>query len=224
MTKAILAGFVALNAAFISMGADGQSAVAKTVEWPLDSLATIGGHPVTVAGTPRLVDTEIGKAVEFNGKTDGLFLDINPLAGLERFTIETVFAPAAGGPDEQRFVHFEEADTGNRALIELRMVAGASWHLDTYLRWGDAMSTLIDPDARHSAGEWHVAALTYDGRTMTHYVNGVRERSGDVGFRPLGAGVTSIGVRRNRVSWFMGRIRLIRITPDALPAERLQRR
>ena len=59
---------------------------------------------------------------------------------------------------------------------------------------------------------------------MMHFVDGVRERSGDPRFRPLGAGRTSIGVRQNRVSWLRGRIHLIRITQEALPAERLQRR
>jgi hypothetical protein len=56
---------------------------------------------------------------------------------------------------------------------------------------------------------------------MTQYVDGARELSGPVAFHALGAGQTSIGVRQNRVSWFKGRIRTIRITPDALAPDRL---
>jgi hypothetical protein len=193
------------------------------VLWHLERLDRIAGMAVTVEGTPLVVQTDVGPAIEFNGLTDGLFLDINPLAGLRAFTIEVVFQPAADGPDEQRFLHVEEAKTGNRALIELRMPPGGMWCLDTYLQSGEARLTLIDRTARHDAARWHVAALTYDGRTMAHSVNGVQEQRGAVQFAPLGEGRTSIGVRQNRVSWFKGRIRTIRITPEALPAERLLR-
>lgn len=195
----------------------------RDIEWAIDSVTTIGGHPVRVVGEPRVVDTPHGRAVEFDGQGDGLFLEVNPLAGLGRFTVEVVFEPAPDGGEEQRFVHFEEPDTGNRALIELRLLPGALWCLDTFLRHGEASLTLIDRAKAHPSGGWHAAALTFDGQTMTHWVNGVRELQGPVAFQPLRAGRTSIGVRQNLVSWFKGRIRLIRITPDALaPGELLK--
>jgi hypothetical protein len=193
------------------------------VEWRLDSLKEIGGHAVSTVGAPRAVQTEIGPAVEFDGAFDGLFLDTNPLQGLERFTIEVVFQPAADGPEEQRFLHIEEPGTGSRALIELRMLPGAMWSLDTYLRTRDTGVTLLDRRNAHPAGRWYAAALAYDGRTMTHYVNGVPELSGAIAFSPLTGGRTSIGVRQNRVSWFKGRIHAVRITPEALPPDRLMR-
>jgi beta-xylosidase/acetyl esterase/lipase len=197
----------------------GGRALAQTappVVWTLDNLSKIGGHAVTVAGAPRVVQTPGGRAIEFNGTTDGLFVDANPLVGLERFTIDVLFEPAADGPEEQRFVHFEEAGSGNRALIELRRLPDATWTLDTFLRHGAASLTLIDRARTHPTGRWHTASLTYDGATMTHYVDGVREASGSVAFRPLAAGRTSIGVRQNRVSWFKGRIREIRIAPGVV--------
>jgi acetyl esterase/lipase len=164
------------------------------------------------------VQTEIGAAVEFNGATDGLFIDANPLADLARFTIDIVFQPVAGGPEEQRFLHVEEAGTGNRALIELRMLPDQRWSLDTYLQSGDAGLALLDRTITHPAARWHVATLTYDGKTMTHYIDGVRELGGDTVFAPLGAGRTSIGVRQNQVSWFKGRVHSIRISPHARPS------
>jgi acetyl esterase/lipase len=103
------------------------------------------------------------------------------------------------------------------------MVPGGAWALDTYLRAGETGLTLLDRGRTHPAGQWHTAALTYDGRSMTHYVDGARELAGEVAFPPLRDGRTSIGVRQNRVSWFKGRIHTIRISPEALPSERLLR-
>jgi PelA/Pel-15E family pectate lyase len=186
------------------------------VDWRLETLQRIGGHPVTVVGNPKVVDTDIGPAIAFDGADDGLFVDVNPLDGLKAFTVETVFKPAPGGPEEQRFLHFEEARTGNRALMELRRRADDRWALDTYLRSGEAGLTLLDRNRTHPADRWYVAALTYDGKTMTHYVDGVREMSGETAFAPLQGGRTSIGVRQNRVSWFKGQIHRIRVTGAAL--------
>ena len=179
-------------------------------EWRTDNLEFIGGHAATLLGDPRLVDTDRGKAIEFDGVDDGILLDVNPLQGLARFAIEIVFQPAADGPEEQRFLHVEETSTGNRALIELRMNRESRWTLNTFMRTGETGLTLLDRSVTYSAGQWHTATLTYDGETMTHAVDGVVEQSGTIRFAPLGAGRTSIGVRQNQVSWFKGRIHLIR--------------
>ena len=209
----------ALAVGLFSIADVGQTGDREAVIWTLDNLSRIGGHPVTLIGQPLVVKTGIGPAVQFNGRTDGLLLDRNPLAGLARFTIEVLFSPDADGPEEQRFLHLEEHATGNRALVELRMAAGR-WSLDSYLRSGDAQLTLLDRAQTHAAAVWHVSTLTFDGATMTHYVDGIRQGSGAVVFQPLKEGRTSIGVRQNQVSWFKGRIRTIRISPEALPAAR----
>lgn len=192
-----------------------------SIEWVLDNLTIIGGHAASVVGAPRVVQTPLGPAVEFNGSTDAVFVDANPIEGLKAFTVEALFEPAADGQEEQRFLHISETGTENRLLLETRMLPDRAWCLDTFLRHSDLSRTLIDRQLAHPAGSWHVVALAYDGTTMTHYVDGVRELSGDVAFAPLGAGRTSIGVRQNLISWFKGRIRLVRITPEALQAKRL---
>jgi hypothetical protein len=189
--------------------------------WNLDSLVKIGGFPVTVLGAPRVVPTPLGNALEFNGSTDGLFVEANPIEGLRQFTIEAVIEPAADGPEEQRFLHLQERDSQDRALLELRLSPDKTWCLDTFLKRGAAGLPLIDRAARHPAGSWHAVAITYDGTTMAHYVNGARELSGEVVFGPLKAGRVSIGVRQNKVSWFKGRIRTLRFSPEALPPARL---
>ena len=191
------------------------------VVWPLDNLVRIGGHSVTVVGAPRVVSTTVGRAIEFNGATDGLVVEVNPIDGLDRFTVEALFEPSPDGPEEQRFLHISETGSERRLMMETRMLPDRTWCLDTYLRMEAPGLTLIDRVKTHSADSWHVASLTYDGRTMTSYVDGVRELSGEVSFAPLKPGRTSIGVRQNLVSWFKGRIALVRVTPGALPASGL---
>jgi acetyl esterase/lipase len=193
-------------------------APAAPVTWRLDNLERIGGHAVTVIGEPRVVQTDIGRAIEFKGTTDGLLVEANPIEGLSQFTIDVVFQPFADGPEEQRFLHIQEAQTENRALVELRMVPERRWALDTYLHSGKAGLTLLDRAITHPTDRWHVATLTYDGKTMTHYVDGVRELSGETTFVPLRGGRTSLGVRQNRVSWFKGRIHSIRVASHARPS------
>ena len=201
------------------------SAQNASVTWRLDNLDRIGGHVVRALGAPRVVQTELGQAVEFNGKTDGLVIDANPIAGLRAFTIELLFQPDASGPEEQRFLHIEEAgDTGSRALLELRMLpGGASWTLDTFLRNRKTGLTLLDRSKGHPTAQWHTVAVVYDGRVMQHYVNGGRELSGEIEFPVHEGGRTSLGVRQTLVSWFKGRIHSVRISADALPASRLMR-
>lgn len=218
----LVAGLIGiLGVCAILRSAPGSPSPSAAVLWTLDNLTSIGRHPVTVVGSPSVVRTSLGSAVEFNGATDGLFLDVNPLQGLAKFTVEVLLAPAADGPEEQRFLHVQESGADHRALLELRISPAKAWCLDTFLRFDPPGLTLIDRNLVHPAGSWHTVALVYDGRIMAHYVDGKRELAGPVAFGPMGAGRTSIGVRQNRVSWFKGQIRLVSFSPEALPAARL---
>jgi hypothetical protein len=193
------------------------------VVWRLDQTARIGGQTTEVLGAPR-VATEAGiPAVWFNGTSDGLLVPVNPLAGLAQFTIEVLFWPAADGPAEQRFLHVQDGP-GARALIETR-VANGTWSLDTFLSnpATGLRLALLDYTKRHPADRWTWVALVYDGRRMTHYIDGVKELEGDMVFPPMAAGQVSLGVRQNKVYWFKGGIREVRWHATALKAEELQR-
>lgn len=192
---------------------------AKAVVWTLDRLETVGGHKAVVLGSPRVVDAPGGKAIEFDGKKDGLILDVNPLAGLAEFTAEIIFQPHAGGPKEQRFFHMQEAGSENRLLFETRLTADKQWFLDTYLKSEDSDATLFAEKSLHPIGPWYHAAVTADGTTMRHYVNGKEELSAKVALKPQGPGQTSLGVRLNKVFWYQGAIRQMRITPRVLEPE-----
>ncbi len=189
--------------------------------WHVDNLASIGGHAPRVEGAPKVVETDRGKAVQFDGVRDGLEIPDLPLAGAREFTIEIVFRPDADGPAEQRFLHLQEHASESRFLIETRVRPGSVWYLDTYIQTELGNCTLVDPQKTHPAGAWTAAALSYDGRTMRHYVNGREELARELAFRPLGPGRTSIGMRLNRVHWFKGAIRSVRFTPRALAPEEL---
>ena len=196
--------------------ASSATAADKPVVWNFDQLETIGGHKATLLGSPRVIDAEPGKAVEFDGKQDAIFLDANPLAGSTQFTAEIVFKPYADGPKEQRFFHLQEAGSENRLLFETRLTDDGRWFLDTFIKSGDGDYTLFAKESLHPLGPWYAAAVVMDGKTMRHFVNGKEELAADVKYVPQGKGQTSIGVRINKVFWYKGAVRQVRITPGVL--------
>jgi hypothetical protein len=196
------------------------------VVWNIDNLKSIGGHAVIVVGAPRVVDSAdnaggVMKAVEFDGKQDGLFVAANPLAGLTSFTVEVVFRPTAGGPAAQRFLHFQPDGTEDRLLFETRLIEGNRWFLDTYLKAGEGSQTLFAEKFPHPIGPWYAAAITIDGDVMRHYVDGKEEMTTKIVPPKLAPGQTSIGVRFNKVHWYQGAIRTIRVTPRVLKPEEM---
>jgi hypothetical protein len=209
-----------LSVVLIALQAHGAApgdAAPIPVIWTLDRLDAIGGHAATVVGTPRVIETPQGKAIEFDGKGDGLFLPVDPLQGLSEFTAEVIFRPSVDGPKEQRFLHFQEEGSENRLLFETRLPGNNQWFLDSFIKSGDGNYTLFAEKSPHPIGPWYHAAVVMDGKTMRHFVNGIEELSTPIVYKPHGKGQTSIGVRINKVSWYKGAIRQIRITPRALP-------
>jgi hypothetical protein len=199
-----------------------QNRGARDVElWTFDRLDRIGGHATTVVGSPRVVDTPIGKAVEFDGIDDALFVDVHPLAGATAFTWEAIFRPD-GGQEEQRWFHLQESATENRMLFEIRVV-GEQWFLDSYVHSASAQKALIDREKLHPVRAWYHVATVYDGRELKNYVNGAQQGAAEIPFSPHGQGQSSIGVRINRVNYFKGAIHAARFTRRALtPGEFLK--
>ncbi len=190
--------------------------------WKFDSLASIGGHPVTVEGHPQLIATPAGKAIQFGGVEDALFLNVHPLAGAEAFTWEVIFRPDVGGAPEQRFFHLQEEGSDNRMLFEIRVVDG-KWCLDSFALTGADSKPLLNREKLHPLGAWYHAAAVYDGREFRNYVNGELEGAAPLHLAPQKAGRTSIGTRINRVNFFKGAVLLARMTRGPLvPAKFLK--
>jgi hypothetical protein len=210
-TSFLLLTVVVLCTSTRLVSAEPVDANAGTIDWDVARLLTADGHKATLVGSPRLKD----QAVEFDG-TSAVLLDSNPLVGLKQFTAEVVFQPHAGGNKEQRFLHFQEEESDNRLLFEIRLTEDNHWFLDTFIKSGSGNYTLYAEKSLHRIGPWYHAAVVMDGTTMRHFVNGVEELSTPITFMPQKSGRTSIGVRINRVSWFRGAVKRIRITPRVL--------
>ncbi|MDO8545196.1 MAG: LamG domain-containing protein [Opitutaceae bacterium] len=200
-----------------------NTAAAETVVWRLEDVKRVASHAPTVLGQPRVVIEEGRRALRFNGSSDGLMIDHNPLAGSRAFTIEVRFKPDADGPAAQRFVHLEDT-AENRALVETRVTPDKQWYLDTFLysKPTDKGVTLVDKSKLHPCGRWYWAALVYDGKVMSHFVDGKKELEGAIAYGPMTEGRTSVGVRLNQVFWFKGAIAELRFHPRALPAAEMQ--
>ena len=188
--------------------------------WTFDRLERVGGHPTTVLGNPRVVETPVGKAIEFDGLDDALFVDVHPLAGAATFTWEAIFRPD-GGNTEQRWFHLQENGSENRMLFEIRVV-GDRWFLDSFNQSTTGSATLMNKRSLHPLGDWYHVAAVYDGKVFTNYVNGVKDGEAEVALSPQGPGRSSMGVRINQVYYFKGAIHSARFTRRALAPSAFQ--
>ena len=194
-----------------------QASASDQTTWRLDNLESIGDLPVTLEGDPKLIDTPHGKAIEFDGQDDAVFIETHPLSGMDTFTVEIIFNPYSGGGAEQRFFHMQEEGSASRVMFETRLPEKNRWFLDTFIKSGENNSVLYAQDHLHETDQWRHAAIVYDGETMSHYVDGSLELSAPLAYAPQQDGRTSIGVRINKVDWFKGAVRTIRFSTRPLP-------
>jgi len=193
----------------------------RQVVWTFDRLDKIGGVTPHVEGHPTVINTPLGKAIEFNGVDDALFIDRHPLAGAGTFTFEAIFRPD-GGNVEQRWFHLAEQDpktgrdTDTRFLFELRVVETSQWYLDAFVNGPGYNRALMFRDKVHPIGTWYHVAQVYDGTMYRSYVNGELQGEAAIAFKAQGTGHASVGVRINRVNYFKGAVRQARFTPRAL--------
>jgi hypothetical protein len=193
------------------------------ITWAIGNAPATEGHALSVLGTPTVGASDLGATVCFDGKDDALLFPVNPLEGLSEFTLEILLKPDPDGAAEQRLLHVQEDGTENRAVLELRTTAEASFVVSTFVRSGAEQLALVDDKALHPASRWYWIALSYKAGQLSQAVNGVLEADGKVPFAPLHQGQMSLGARLNREAWFKGCVREIRFSPVALAATELQR-
>lgn len=201
-----------------------QSGDSGSTIWWFDNIDSVGGHPAHVLGHPHLIESPYGKAIEFNGADDALFVDVHPLAGVSAYTWEVIFRPDADGAEAQRFFHLAELDlatgkdTDNRMLFEIRIVKG-EWCLDSFANTNGAARTLLNCNDLHLLGQWYRVTAVYDGKTLRNYVGDEMHGEGELHMAPQGPGHSSIGTRINQRDYFKGDVFEARFTPRALKPE-----
>lgn len=205
----------------LSLSGLGQSAVeAKPVVWKFDKIESIGGYPTKIVGHPEVIKTPYGKAVQFDGVGDALFVPDHPLAGAKTWTWDVIFRPD-GGAEEQRFFHLsvldaDGKDTNDRMLFEIR-VHGDQWCLDSFALSHRKSGMLLNCNKLHAIGQWYRVTAVYDGATLSNYVGDELQGQTNVQLEPEGPGHASIGVRATLVNFFKGAVLEARFTPQALP-------
>jgi len=223
--------FVSFGFALASIFLLSNCSTKKEEVWNLDNLEKVGGHNVTVLGNPQVIETEIGKAIYFDGDGDLLLVDFNPLGNTTEFTVEVVFKPEACYPENiaPRFLHFQDPDDPEqkRLMIELRLNENNECYLDGFLNTDSSKLTLIDENQVHPTEVWLHGAVTYKNKVFTTYknkvfttyVNGEKQLSGVVEYENSfmnPTGKVSIGGRMNKVNWFRGTIKTLKVTNVAL--------
>jgi hypothetical protein len=190
--------------------------------WRFDRTDSLGAHPTKVLGAPEVIETPIGKAVQFNGKSDALLVDVHPLAGAEAWTWEMIFRPDADGAQAQRIFHLQVRDSAtgkdlsDRMLFEIRIVNGG-WCLDSFATAGGQHATLLNCEKTHPFGPFYRVTAVYDGSTLKNYVGEEEQGEAPLKMVPQGEGHTSAGVRIDLRDWFKGAIYQARFTRRALP-------
>jgi hypothetical protein len=233
MSRSALSLIVIASLITAAAGRAAQNAPRQST-WTFDRLDRIGGLRVKVEGNPKVIETPLGRAIEFDGVDDSIYIDQHPLAGAEQFTIEAIVRPD-GGATEQRWFHMAERnpatgqlvtqtgsstqDANARFLFELRVIDGNQWCLDAFVAGPGYSRALLLRDKLHPTGQWYHVAATYDGKMFRSYVNGEVQGEAELAFKPQGPGGTSVGTRMNHVNYFNGAVRQARFTPRALPPD-----
>ncbi len=190
--------------------------------WRFDRTASLGGHPTKVLGTPRLIDTPMGKAVAFNGVDDALFVSVHPLAGAATWTWEMIFKPDPDGKPAQRIFHLQSIDAATgvdiakeRMLFEIRIVNG-QWCLDSFATAGGQSRALLNCEKLHPFGKWYRVSAVYDGLKLHNYVGDELQGEGDLQLRPQLPGRASVGTRIDLRDYYKGAMYEARFTRRAL--------
>ena len=209
-----------LGAALLLASCTAPAPAEQAADWLVAELPQVD----SILGAPRTIDTPLGKAVRFDGTHDAFFLADNPLRGLEELTVEVIFRQDGTAPFEQRFLHMGTL-RGERIMFETRVKPDGTWYLDNFIRRLDPQADLtrIDSMLCHPADRWYNLALVVADGRATNYVDGVQQLTGEMPYRPATEGITSVGVRQNKVCWFKGDLYRIRITPRALTPDEFLR-
>ena len=195
--KSIAYYIVSLSLGLLLVSCSGIRPDKTRVNWVMsDFLQSKEG--VSILGNPEIIDSPYGKAVQFDGKQDGILVNQMPLKNLSEFTIEMLIRFDKGGTEEQRYFHAGTVK-GDLSLMEMRSSEN-TWYLDGMFDSKGKWVVLMSPEFSHPLGNWYHIAFTVKNGKQATFVNGQKELEGDVEYNPIMEGQTSIGVRQNKIS------------------------
>jgi len=192
------------------------------VYWPLNGdVKDKTGHGVDgeIKGDPKWVEGKSGKALEFDGVDDFVFVRDNPVLDLtDELTlmawVNAYNIPASG---ERKLVY-----KGDAYLIKVRASKlSGDVHVNGWI--GSLYDSKPTP-----LREWHHVAITYDGKAEHLYVDGVetdsKPRAGKISVtnKHLSIGAIKKTDTSNPYDFFNGIIDEIRIYNRALTADEIQ--
>ncbi|MDR2841009.1 MAG: LamG domain-containing protein [Paludibacter sp.] len=193
--------------------------------WNIDNLNSIGGYAIMVTGEPKIVQSDLGNALEFHSaSSDRIQIPSFPLANAQEFTIEVIFKPYAmdslAGP---RFFHIcKNGGTDKNTITLETRYNSRGWYADYYIRQVSDKG-YINPALTHPIDQWAHIALVYRNNSFKGYTNGNEENSAAGNTDSLLPGANaeiSLGGRMNNVNYFDGIILKVIFTPAALTPDK----
>ena len=190
--------------------------------WPLDTNAEdISGNKNhgEIKGDPQWVDGKIGKALEFDGVDDFVFVeDSDSLDITEALTLMAWVKPAVIPPGAERKVVYK---TGAYLIKVKNSKMSGDVHVSGWI--GSLYDAQVTP-----LNEWYHVAIVYDGAAEILYVDAVEvdrlERSGSISTNSqhLGIGAIQKDFGSAPYDFFTGVIDDVKIYSRAMDANELE--
>jgi len=194
---AVVVGLLLAGAAQAGL-TDGLVSYWDLEDTSIGAVDAFGVHDGTISGTVTAEPGKIGNAFHFDGSTG--WVDVGNVGGIDGDVPRTIAgwvnSDLADPPyDWITCFGFSPDSGGDNTFFDIEVVNGNQYGMHVY-SWQSATGPL-DP------GNWHFAVGTYDGTTITWYMDGQNRGSTD---RALNTGVDSfkIGQRVASSHYFEG--------------------
>ena len=173
-------------------------------------LDRVGSNDGTASGTPTYRESDqrgLPSAIGLDGSTDYFTLGSNTLNGISAYSVEVVFKKGSDNAGTNRVIVDERDALGDGVFIQL--------------------NTNNDLDGRHNAGQctysiddgWHHGIITWDGVTLTMYVDGVSVDTAAVATAVATTTAPTVGTRSYSAGlYYDNDISHVAIYPRALTA------
>jgi len=147
--------------------------------WPAEGNYTdiISGNNGTASGGTAFAPGEVGQAFSFNGVDGKIQVADNANLDVSQITIEAWVNPRSSGQGRPILQKRSSSNIGGYTFETTNSPAGPANGLQFVIWIGGVQQTLQTPPNVLALNAWQHVAATFDGATMTIYVNGVQQAS-----------------------------------------------